>query len=110
MAKKRIPADVMKEINNYIQVLKKNKLPIDKVYLYGSYAKGTPHKWSDIDLCVISPKFKNSWTATQFLWQKRIKDEGLTIEPIGFNPTDFKDKFSPLVTEIKKTGIIITHI
>lgn len=106
MAKRKISKKVEKEIKDYVEVLKKDNLPINKVILFGSYAKGTQHEWSDIDLCVISPKFKNAWKALGYLWQKRIKDTGLTIEPMGFSPKDFEDEDS-LIHEIKKTGIEI---
>jgi predicted nucleotidyltransferase len=35
----------------------KQTVPIDCVFLYGSYAKGCPKEYSDIDLAVISPAF-----------------------------------------------------
>ena len=107
MAKKTIPKKVDTQIKKYINILKTDKLPIDKVILYGSYAKGRQRKWSDIDLCIISPKFKDSWNATGYLWDKRkIFDIKYTIEPIGFSVKDFKES-SALIDEIKTTGIEI---
>lgn len=104
MAAKTIPKKVKKEVEEYINVLRADKLPVSKVILFGSYAKGRPRKWSDIDLCIISPKFKNAFSAMQYLWSKRVKDLGLTIEPVGFSPGDFKHDTS-LTYEIKQTGI-----
>lgn len=62
--------------------------------------------WSDIDLCVISPKFKNPFDAMQYLWLKRMDDNTPAIEPVGFSLKDFKEGGS-LIHEIKKTGIRI---
>jgi len=108
MATKSIPKEVKKEINNFVEILKKDKLPIKKVYLYGSYAKGSQHEWSDIDLCIISPQFKDSWKALNYLWSRRkISDVRYAIEPIGFSPEEFNDKYGSLVDEIKKHGIEI---
>ena len=105
MAKKTIPIKVRQEVDRYIQILKEDKLPIQKAILFGSYSKGKQHKWSDIDLCIISPKFKGAFNATQYLWTKRkIFDVKYAIEPIGFNPKDFKHD-SALTSEIKRTGI-----
>ncbi|OGQ44561.1 MAG: hypothetical protein A3H42_06190 [Deltaproteobacteria bacterium RIFCSPLOWO2_02_FULL_46_8] len=87
-----------------MSALHKDRLPIQKVYLFGSYARGNPHRWSDIDLCVVSPRFTDPWKATQYLWSKRTTDRGRTIEPVGFSPKDFQHE-SPLTREIKKTGI-----
>lgn len=106
MVKKRVPKTVEKKIKEYINILRQDKLPISRVVLFGSYAKGKQRRWSDIDLCVVSPKFKNPFLAMQYLWLKRPSDTGLTIEPIGFTPQDFRDNTS-LTWEIKKTGIEI---
>ncbi len=38
--------------------------------------------------------------------RKRIKDDGITIEPIGFSKEDFEQN-TPLIEEIKNTGIEI---
>jgi len=104
MAQKKIPKKIKKEINEYITVLKKDHLPIRQVWLFGSYAKGNPHQWSDIDLCIISPKFKDPFHALQYLWLKRVKDVGLTIEPVGYSQKDFAEG-SSLISEIKRHGI-----
>jgi len=108
MARKAIPKKVKQEINNYLTTLKKDKLPIEKALLFGSYATGKQHKWSDIDLCIVSPQFKDSWDGFTYLILKReIHDVRYAIEPHGFNPRDFNDKYSSLAQEIKKTGIEI---
>jgi predicted nucleotidyltransferase len=70
MVKKTIPLKIKKNIQSYIKELKKDKLPIKKVILFGSYAKGIQHKWSDIDICVISPAFKKK-DAIEYLWTKK---------------------------------------
>ena len=36
----------------------KNKNHLEKMYLFGSRAWGNPHKWSDVDLLVVSKKFR----------------------------------------------------
>ena len=107
MLKKTIPQKVKKEINEYIKILKDDKLPIKKVILFGSFAKGKQHKWSDIDLCIISPKFKNAFDALQYLSFKKPFNTKYAMGPIGFSPNDFKDKYSSLIYEIKTTGIEI---
>jgi len=107
MVKKTIPKKVKNEVKRYIEILKGDKLPIKKIILFGSYATGKQHKWSDIDLCIVSPKFKDPWDATEYLWLKRkIFDVKYTIEPVGFSPKDFRES-SSLISEIKTNGIEI---
>ena len=79
-------------------------MPVSQVYLFGSYAKNEQREWSDVDVCIISPKFKKI-DVLSYLWQKlRQEDINNLIEPVGFHPDDFKDDESPLIYEIKKTG------
>lgn len=35
-----------------------NDFPISKMYFFGSRAIGKPHRYSDIDLVIVSPKFR----------------------------------------------------
>jgi len=108
MAKKQIPKELEKEISNYIKVLKKDKLPIDKVILFGSYAKGIQNEWSDVDLCIVSPRFDDAWEALNYLSLKTIPNIKYYIEPVGFHPKDFDDPYSPLISEIKKSGVVLS--
>lgn len=36
------------------------KIPVDKMIFFGSYAKGKAHRYSDIDLIIVSPKFSGT--------------------------------------------------
>lgn len=105
MVEKRISQKVNKVVQNYIQRLQKEEnLPIEKVILFGSQVKGKARKWSDIDICIISPKFKNSLKAIEFLLKKRKEREVIAgIEPIGFTRKSFQ-RGSAFIEEIKKTG------
>ncbi len=109
MAKKRIPKKILKEVDQYVESLRQARLPIAGVYVFGSYAKGTPRQWSDIDVCVVSRRFTDAWEALRYLL-KRVQPNGNpyqpTIEPIGFSPRDFREG-SSLINEIKQTGIKI---
>ncbi len=94
-------------IREYIEVLQKDGLPIDRVFIFGSYAKRRPGKWSDIDVCVISSRFDKKLDPYEYLWTKRRREDVMRgIEPVGFHPKDFVDE-NPLAWEIKTTGIQI---
>ncbi|MBI2436489.1 MAG: nucleotidyltransferase domain-containing protein [Candidatus Magasanikbacteria bacterium] len=107
MAKKNVPNYIKKEIKSFIESLQSEGIPINEVYLFGSYAKGLQKKDSDIDVCVISPKFSNGLLATQYLWHMRPKNYIHTIEPVGFHPRDFRAGDTALIDEIKRTGVQI---
>lgn len=106
MAKRRISKKIIRLIKDYTCRLKeKKKLPIKKVIIFGSYAKGRAGKWSDIDVCIISPRFKDPFAAIEFLLKQRERKEVIAgLEPVGFSGKDFREG-SSLIQEIKKTGV-----
>ena len=108
MAKKRIPKKIIKIVQGYAKRLSdQEKLPIDKVIIFGSTAKGKTHKWSDVDVCIISPRFKDEFKALQFLWTRRSRQEVMAgLEPVGFSSKDFQEG-SSLIQEIKRTGVVL---
>lgn len=95
--------EITQLIGNYRKKLETMHIPITAIYLYGSYAKGKMRKESDVDVCVISPVFKDRIESTMTLMKIRNDDE-LIISPIAFSPESFIDE-NPLVWEIKQTGI-----
>lgn len=99
------PKTIRKVAEAFVKKLKENKLPVKTVFLYGSYAKGIAKKTSDIDICVISPEFKDDISAIQYLIPISRQVDS-RIEAIGFAPKYFVDE-NPLVWEIKRTGIKI---
>lgn len=105
MAKQKLPAKVISQVRAYKDILRADKLPFKDVYVFGSYAKGTQRKHSDIDVCIISTRFKDAWTALTYLRRKVPNGLEWSIEPVGFSPKDFEDKYSTLIYEIKKHGI-----
>ncbi|MBU1349974.1 nucleotidyltransferase domain-containing protein [Patescibacteria group bacterium] len=94
-------------IKKYIEQLEKNNFSFKNIYLFGSYACGKAKKWSDIDIAVISNKFKiNRDKNEDLLWHLRRGIDS-RIEPHIFTVKDFQDECDPMVYEIKKTGIKI---
>lgn len=96
-------AFVINLIRLYIDRLKENNIPVERVLLFGSYTKGTPREDSDIDIAVISSAFKGD----RYLDRRRIvplrRGIDSRIEPIPFTPGDYADG-SILIDEIKSTG------
>ncbi|MDP2166889.1 MAG: nucleotidyltransferase domain-containing protein [Thermodesulfovibrionales bacterium] len=82
---------------------------IDKVVLFGSYAKGTQAKESDIDIAVFSREINNSNRHEYMsIFLKHILKYRLDIQPVAFNLKDYdSDSDDFILTEIKKKGIVI---
>ena len=107
MAKKISLEKIKKNVKEYIQVLETDGFLIEKAILYGSYAKGTPHRDSDIDICLISKNFgKDAHQEGKYLFRKLWQLKNANLEPVGYSPKDFYRKnSSPLINEIQKNGI-----
>lgn len=103
--KKSLAKKIENEVKDYISILKKDKIPIKQVIVFGSQTKNTAHPDSDIDVCVISPSFKDKFKALHYLLMKTDVMNS-SIEPHPYHPKDFIDE-DPLVWEIKKTGVKI---
>ena len=103
MAKKRVSKKIIKIVQNYVQRLSdEEKLPIERVIIFGSRSNGKVHKWSDIDVCIVSPRFRDAIRAVEFLLTKRKTKEVMAgLEPVGFSGKDF-DEGSIFIEEIKK--------
>lgn len=98
-------------INIYIKELKKIIRP-QKVMVFGSYAKNTAIKDSDIDLIVLSKDFKNLSFDKRFslLNASRLtpKTRKVSMDIFGYTPEEFANA-SPLTTlgEAKETGVTV---
>ena len=80
--------------------------PVDKVVLYGSYAKGTADEQSDIDICFFLESFgeKRRIDILKELLGLMHKYKGVFFEPIVF-PTSEIQNDNPFIKEILRTGI-----
>ena len=103
----KINKEVKEKVLEFGNLLKRGGLAVDKMILFGSYAKHTEQIGSDIDIAVVSPSFGNDLIdELQFLFKQRIPIDA-RIEPYPLSKDDFENGFSPIVSEIRKTGIIV---
>jgi len=86
----------------------RNIFPVDKVVLFGSYAKGTATNQSDIDICFFLDNFggRRRVDIIKELLGLMRKYRGVYFEPIVF-PTAEIQNDNPFVKEILRTGIEI---
>lgn len=97
--------EAKKIVKRYAHALRAANYPFSALYLFGSHARGTAKKWSDIDVAVVSDKLKKKLDENRFkLWNLRM-DVDLRIEPHGFTVRDFADDANPMAYEIRKNGI-----
>ena len=97
---------IIKAVNEFVKNANENNLFIERILLFGSYAKSTAHEYSDIDLAVFSPQFTDNPFENIKLIQptKRLPQMQLHLYPSKEYDEDF------FVQEIKKHAIDLTYL
>ena len=96
--------DIIKIAKEYADFVKKSDLPlqIDRAYLFGSFAKGTPHKDSDIDVAFVVSNWTGGYFDTVVPISSMCRKFDTRIEPHIIDP---EEDYSYFVQELERTGI-----
>ncbi|HDQ03924.1 MAG TPA: nucleotidyltransferase domain-containing protein [Deltaproteobacteria bacterium] len=100
-------AAALEAIARFQKAIEARGISIDKLVLYGSYARGDFREGSDIDLIVISNDFKKRdyWERIELL-SDAIYEVFEPIEVVGFTPEEWEKKESPLVDYARHGEVI----
>lgn len=95
---------VLETLYRFLEALRTYGIHVESAYLFGSCARGTERKWSDIDVAIVSSDFSADRFEEGVRLMKLSSRIDSRIEPVPFRPSTFIDE-DPLVWEIKKEGI-----
>lgn len=101
---KEINKEIADIVDKYIAIVKEN-YDVVAIILFGSYAKGTEHEDSDIDIAVITDDIKTDKFDEEVnltLLRRKIDSR---IEPHIIKVEDYENDETPFVVEVKNTGI-----
>ena len=104
MIERTINSDIMNIVKKYTQVILAN-YKVKAIILFGSYAKGTNHEDSDIDIAVITDDIKTDRFDEEIYLMQLRWDIDLRIEPHIISISDYENNETPFVVEVKNTGI-----
>lgn len=91
-------------VRQYKQVISPRFNGQAKVMMFGSYSKGYPNPWSDIDVAVIVPTVaEDKWLETSIALGKDSDKVSLLIEPVLLA----EDHWSPLYDDVMQTGVAV---
>lgn len=101
--------EIRKIVKILVETLTANRIAVDKIILYGSYASGNPRDHSDIDIAVISSSFKGKRILDIQEELARVFSKYLSIiEPVGYSTEDFRSaEPETLLGKIKRSGKIL---
>jgi uncharacterized protein len=95
--------EVIGKVKRFAKLVRE-QFDISRVVLYGSYANGTAHLYSDIDVALVVKKMdKGFFEVEPVLWKLRRQVDPL-IEPVLIEEENDPAGF---LTEINRTGIEI---
>lgn len=104
MVKKSIDNELMQIIQKYVDKILEN-YNVEAIILFGSYAKGTQHKDSDIDIAVITDDIENDIFDEEVKLMILRKGIDYRIEPHIIRIQDYKEVSTPFIQEVINTGI-----
>jgi predicted nucleotidyltransferase len=76
----------------------------DKIILYGSYARGTWTKYSDIDIAVIVNRMPDDYLSVAKLLNKMTRDIDFRIEPVILDKNDDRSGF---LSSVLLNGLVL---
>jgi predicted nucleotidyltransferase len=97
---------VIETVRNYAHEIEARGVHLRTVILYGSFARGAQHEWSDIDVALVADEFTGFTFDDKKLFPYIGKDPYIRIEAKTY-PTDYFRNSDPFIEEIKKDGIVI---
>ena len=105
MAEKEITNGlIMEKVKEYVEKICEN-YKVYAIILFGSYAKGTEHEDSDIDIAIITDDFENDIIDEELKLMKLRRKIDTRIEPHIIKIEDYKNAETPFIKEVIDTGI-----
>jgi len=96
--------EALQLVRQYKQVISPRFNGEAKVIMFGSYSKGNPNPWSDIDVAVIVPNIADEqWFETSIALGEDVDKVSSLIEPVLMA----SDRWSPLYEDVMHTGIAV---
>ena len=100
-----IDPEIGQKVLEFGRILERDGIPVDKLLIFGSYAKHRNRKDSDIDVAVVSSAFgKDDIEEMQMLFKKRQHID-TRIEPHPLSSEEYQNGYSPIVEEIRRYGV-----
>jgi len=98
--------DIISKVKQYKQLVDSSNLlkDIEQVYLFGSFVKGTPNNYSDIDVAFVVKNIEGDFFDIVPPIHRLTEKVDFRIEPhIVARDTDY----SGFIDEIQRTGILV---
>jgi len=94
---------ILSTVRRYLRGVDEQGIPVRFGVLYGSWATGRVHEWSDIDLIVVSPRFDGDVRRTDIdlLWRLAAAIDS-RIEPVPCGERQWAEDDASAIIEIAR--------
>lgn len=96
----------IKTVEKFVKEVKASGIHVRRAVLFGSYAYGKPHKWSDIDVALVADEFKGA-DDVRYFSDINIKPAYMSISTRTYNSKEFIPEIDPFIEVIMEKGIEI---
>ena len=94
-----MPEHIERVLREFVEKVKRELGSDTKVYLFGSYARGTWLSDSDLDLIIISRKFNGLQVHERYALVRKILPDDISVDLLLYTPEEFE--------KLKKKSIIL---
>ncbi len=100
--------DVLNILKRLSELLEHSNVHVERLILFGSWARGTQQEGSDIDVVIVSSDFqgKDYWARINIL-SEAVYQVFAPIQAVAMTPQEWESKESP-VCDFAQGGEIIT--
>lgn len=95
---------IKKQLEQYARSLRQQNIPVQKMFLYGSWARGKQNQWSDIDVAVVSKQFGKDRIDEMVTLRMAALPINPAISPFPMRLEDLEDRFGTVANAVKKDG------
>ena len=103
----------IKAVNILKELVKQRGMALDKIVVFGSYARGEEKKGSDIDIIIVSRDFegKDIFDRVEIasgLHRELVEKTMMPADIMYYSPTEWEQGNSLIINQAKEEGIVYT--
>lgn len=103
----QVDQNIIEQVQKYVEMVK-SKHHVDSAFLFGSYSKGFQHKYSDVDVAIVTNEEIQDRHSLLVDLIKMAGNFNVFIEPHPMTIDELNDSSYALGKEVKKDGIRIS--
>jgi len=104
-----VEKEIAELIKRFIKELRKENIIVKKVFLFGSHARGTQRKDSDIDIAIVIERNEKEQKDKKISPWKYAARVDTRLAPIALWESEMKKDYIPIIWEIKN-GLDVTEL